>query len=114
MWYNTQCNTFVASLWTVNQKTIRRLKPPNDYKEEAIMEDYQNPKMYEGANELYCEEHDLTSWYNSVQYTVLQIMRELHLDGSQKAYNLAKNIWANGCSNEEYIREQLSQYATSK
>ena len=78
------------------------------------MEDYQKPKMYEDVNELYWEEHDLNAWYNSVQYTVQQILRELHLEEDPKAYNLAKNMWANGCCDEEHIKDQLSKYATSK
>ena len=81
---------------------------------EKTLEDYQKPEMYEEVSELYWEEHDLISWYNSVQFTVLHILRVLHLQEDPKAYNLAKNMWVNGCCDEEHIKDQLSKYAKSK
>lgn len=76
------------------------------------MEAYQNPKMLEKANDIYWEDSELTAWFNSAQYTALQIMRELGLENNEEAYNLAQNLWYNG-SDEEKIREQLTKFATA-
>lgn len=78
------------------------------------MEAYQNPKMLEAPHDWNWEDCDLNAWCNSAQYTVLQIMRELHLENDQVAYNLGKNLWYNGCCDEEHIRDQLTKYAASK
>lgn len=76
------------------------------------MEAYQNPKMLEKAHDYNWEESELTAWFNSAQYTALQIMRELGLENNDEAYNLAQNLWYNG-SDEEDIREQLTKFATA-
>lgn len=76
------------------------------------MEAYQNPKMLEEAHDYNWEDNELTAWFNSAQYTALQIMRELGLENNDEAYNLAQNLWYNG-SDEEEIREQLTKFAAA-
>ena len=76
------------------------------------MEAYQNPKMLEEPHDWNWSDDQLKAW-DTAQYTILGIMRELHLEDEQKAYNLGKNLWHNGCEEDE-IREQLTQYAASK
>ena len=78
------------------------------------LEDYQKPEMYKEVSEWYWEEYDLKAWYNSAQYTIRHILRMLHLEEDPRAYNLAKNMWARGCLDEERIKDQLSKYAKSK
>ena len=77
------------------------------------MEAYENPEMLKAPHDWNWANHILHAWCNGAQYTVIQIMRELHLKNDDVAYNLGKNLWFNG-SDEDDIRDQLTKYAASK
>lgn len=77
------------------------------------MEAYKNPEMLEAPHDWNWEDHNLTAWCNSAQFTVIYMLKILHLENDGSAYNLAKNLWYNG-NDEDVIRDQLTKYANSK